>query len=86
MIAPGIVAGGIPYDQWVADPKSIELPGSEMRERTCPAWWYQSVDYNKMPTWKECVPLGAFSSCPSYSTKQKCWQRWDREQVVGEGT
>lgn len=57
-------------------------PGSENRECTCPAWWYQSADYEKKPKWKEC-PWGTyFSDCSSFPEKHKCWDRWDRENPL----
>jgi len=52
---------------------------SENRLFTCPAWWYQSADYEKKPRWKECLVCGSFSSCNSFVEKEKCWKRWDVE-------
>ena len=59
--------GGQPYDQWfLGHPFSA---GMEMRNYTCPAWWYQSADSDKKPNWNECIGGGSFSSCQSfYST------------------
>ena len=73
--------GGIPYEEWA---RGGEFPrrGSENREFTCPAWWYQSADYDRMPKWKECEgSLGRpFSACPSFGDKAGCWRRFDKEQ------
>jgi len=83
---PGIVLGGIEFDfggqlyeDWEA---GTPFPaGSEMRHFTCPAWWYQGVDYEKKPRWEECVGVGMFSQCPHFSRKVDCWARFDREQA-----
>lgn len=71
--------GGMPVTEW-EDGKPF-TPGTENRKFTCPAWWYQSADYKKKPDWKECwSALGSpFSSCKHFSTKEKCWARWDKE-------
>ena len=68
--------GGQSYDDW-ATGKPFP-PGSEMRRFACPAWWYQSVDYDKKPSWDECE-WGAFSACSHFSHKAACWARWDVE-------
>ena len=73
--------GGVDYKDWLAG-KPFP-PKSEMRRFTCPAWWYQLVDYDKKPNWDECRSnLGySFSRCPYFSTREKCWERWDKENV-----
>lgn len=68
--------GGMPYEDWLAG-KSFP-DGSEMRKFTCPAWWYQSANYDLKPTWKECG-WGSFSACKYFETKEKCWERFDKE-------
>ena len=68
--------GGMPYKDWLKG-KSFP-PKSEMRRFVCPTWWYQSVDYDKKPHWKECH-WGGFSECPHFHNKNKCWERWDKE-------
>ena len=75
------VSGGVSIREWEADPTSCEQPGKEMRQHTCPAWWYQSADYSKKPDWKECMGVGAFADCRQFPDKASCWQRWDKEQV-----
>ncbi len=67
--------GGMPYKDWVEGKPFI--PGMEMRQFTCPAWWYQTADYKKKPEWGECTIGGAFSSCPYFDNKEACWERWD---------
>ena len=68
--------GGMDYEDWLnGEPFPLK---SEMRRFVCPAWWYQSADYDKKPNWKECG-WGSFSKCPSFHTKDKCWERWDKE-------
>ena len=70
--------GGITYDEWKwcgAFPK-----GSEVRNSTCPKWWYQSVDDNKAPKWEGCGRPGVrLSDCPHFCDKEECWKRWDKE-------
>lgn len=68
--------GGMPYADWLAG-KPFP-PGSEDRTHTCPAWFYQSADYEKKPNWEECG-FGAFSACSSFTNKHQCWVRWDEE-------
>jgi len=69
--------GGIPIDEW--ENGKPFTPGTENRKFTCPAWWYQSADYSKKPSWKECIGVGSFSSCKFFGCKNKCWERWDKE-------
>ena len=86
---PGIVVGntkckfsdfgGMSYNDWKNDRKFES--GMEMRRYTCPAWWYQSVDWDKKPDWGECYEcLGnTFSQCKYFKDKEKCWERFDKE-------
>ena len=73
--------GGMGYKEWKKTGKFPE--GSEMRKFSCPAWWYQSVDYNKKPDWRtgdrQCQSFGSFSQCKNFATKEKCWEKWDKE-------
>lgn len=73
---PGYNFGGIPYADWFAGKPFPK--GSEMREYTCPSWWFQSADYDKKPDWDECLYCGTFSDCNSFKTKSKCWERYDK--------
>ena len=68
--------GGMSYQDWLDD-KPFP-PKSENRQYTCPAWWYQTANYDLMPEWKECG-YGAFYICEHFADKDKCWERWDRE-------
>lgn len=79
---PGIVLGGnlkfggMPYRNWLA---GMEFKtGMEMREYTCPCWWYQCADSDKKPDWEECG-FGSFSACKYFENKAACWVRWDEE-------
>jgi len=80
---PGIMAGGnlnfggMSYQEWLSGKKF--KTGMEMREYTCPAWWYQTANYEKKPNWEECWGCGLFSSCKHFKNKQTCWERWDKE-------
>ena len=69
--------GGMSYAEWILEHDFP--PKSEMREQTCPAWWYQKADYSKMPGWEDCT-WGSFEGCPHFKNKDKCWRRFDREQ------
>lgn len=69
--------GGMSYSDW-KDGKPFPS-GSEMRQFTCPAWWYQSADYKLKPDWDQCRIGGTFSSCKHFGNKNKCWQRFDEE-------
>ena len=86
---PGIMVGGadfkfggMSYDEWAGGKPFPD--GSEMREFTCPAWWYQSADYDKKPEWRGCLVCGSFSSCRHFVKKRKCWERWDKENKMME--
>lgn len=80
---PGIVVGGDldfggqSFAAWEAG-KSFP-PGSEMRDFTCPAWWYQTCNYARRPHWDECE-WGRFSDCTHFTNKSVCWRRFDREE------
>ena len=69
--------GGVSYKEWLATREFP--PGSENRKATCPAWWYQSADYDRKPPWKECMIMGSFSGCQHFDNKVKCWARFDEE-------
>ena len=71
--------GGMSYEDWLQG-QSFP-PKSEMRKFTCPAWYYQSADYELKPDWRACQGSwgGGFSSCEHFTSKEKCWQRWDSE-------
>ena len=71
--------GGLSYDEWMSDKPFCA--GTENRKFTCPAWWYQCADYELKPAWNECLICGTFSSCRSFSSKEKCWKRFDSEQT-----
>lgn len=71
--------GGLTYEEWLSGKPFSR--GTEMRCATCPAWWYQSTDYNRKPDWDECIGCGSFSSCKHFDDKARCWERFDRENV-----
>jgi len=71
--------GGMPFKEWEAG-----LPfkrGMEMRKFTCPSWWFQSANYKLKPGWDECYSsLGGYiSNCKCFKDKDKCWERFDKE-------
>lgn len=71
--------GGMPYEDWFAG-KPFPLK-SEMRAFVCPAWWYQSANYDLKPEWcrEYGFGLSSFSSCDRFPQKELCWQRFDKE-------
>lgn len=69
--------GGMSYADWDAG-KPFPV-GSEMRQFTCPTWWFQSVDDKKKPHWDECIVCGIFKDCRHWPNKRECWARWDKE-------
>lgn len=69
--------GGISYAAWLEN-DGVFPPNTEMRQFTCPAWWYQHAEYQLMPDWVECT-LGRFPSCHQFPNKEDCWARWDKE-------
>lgn len=72
--------GGMPYEDWQ---QGLPWPPqSEDRKHTCPAWWYQGVDYDLKPRWDFCG-CGTFSSCKHFPAKGECWGRWDKENLSG---
>lgn len=80
---PGIMVGGevdcfggISYAEWLQGKPFVI--GMEMRQFTCPAWWYQLADYSKKPDWRECT-YGMFSGCRNFKNKHLCWERFDKE-------
>ena len=72
--------GGMDYEAWLKLKNKNNFPArSEMRWYSCPAWWYQSADYNKKPNWDACIVCGSFSSCEHFGNKATCWERFDSE-------
>ena len=69
--------GGLSYKNWLAN-KPFS-PGTEMRKFVCPARWFQTVDYDKKPDWKECRLVNVFDNCEKYKDKVECWERYDKE-------
>ena len=84
---PGIVIslettqGGVSYQEWQQDPGSVGQRGREVREHCCPAWWYQSAESSRKPTWTECETVSYFPKCPLFHRKNECWKRFDQEQL-----
>jgi hypothetical protein len=81
VIGNGVNAGGIPYKEWFA---GVPFPKkSEMRKFTCPEWWYQVANYKLKPDWDECFSSfgSTFSNCKFFSTMEKCWERFDKEEI-----
>lgn len=73
--------GGMDFNDWWGGVPFV--PGMEMRNATCPCWWYQSADYSKKPAWEECAFGRPFNECRHFANKAACWDRWDRENGHG---
>ena len=76
--------GGITYQKWFKNPSELDR-GHEDRGRTCPLLYYQNVNFELTPKWEECkclVGCMSITSCIHYPNKDKCWERWDRENKV----
>jgi hypothetical protein len=73
------MVGGQPYEDWKNGHPFVR--GMELREHTCPAWWYQSANYALKPDWPECSERWGlpFHDCRHFAAKHKCWQRFDDE-------
>lgn len=69
--------GGMSYEDWNSGKPFVR--GSEMRKFTCPAWWYQSANYELKPNWDICTLGGTFSGCKHFVNKEECWKRFDNE-------
>ena len=80
VIAPRL-GGGISYREWETDASGLAAPGTELREYTCPTWWYQFVDPSLKPDWAECGSAwgSGCTDCDSFKTKERCWERFDHE-------
>jgi hypothetical protein len=74
--------GGMRYLDWL---KSKPFPvKSEMRQFTCPAWWYQAANYELKPEWchEYGFYCGEFSGCKQFQSKVQCWERFDKEHSI----
>ena len=82
---PGIgiddtVRGGMSYNDWF-DGKPFP-PKSEIREFTCPAWWYHNIKL--CPVTNQILPGTCFSDCPYFKNKEMCWEHHDKSQFSNE--
>lgn len=79
MLGKNLDFGGMPYKEWV---QGLPFPEkSEMRNYTCPRWWYKCINSHLMPSWKNCAfGISGFSNCPEFKNKQKCWNKFDEEK------
>lgn len=73
--------GGIPYEDWK---NGAPFERSEMRNYSCPAWWYQLADYKQKPQWRKCIGVGVFADCRHFGEKHVCWKQFDYEKQMGE--
>lgn len=85
MVAGNHDFGGLPYTNWLQLKDPVKFPkGTEMRNYTCPAWFFQEADYKKKPNWKECIDWGNFRDCQYFKKKEDCWKKWDTEQRISD--
>lgn len=83
---PTMTPGGVTTQEWLEDPTSASNPGMELRDTTCPKWWYLNQP-EKDPDWDHCIKrIHAYYTCPMFHAKQKCWQEWDKEQASRDPT
>lgn len=75
---------GVDYGDWQRDPLAVVRPGSEVRDVTCPAWWYQGSRAQAVVDWPECQSAMRFRNCRLFPQKAKCWERFDLEGIGGE--
>lgn len=57
--------------------------GSEMRQHSCPRWWWQTTggDSKTEPDSTEYgCGWGMFSSCRKFENKSQCWAKWDAQR------
>lgn len=40
VLNPEMTPGGVPLEEWERNPDAVTKRGAELREQTCPAWWY----------------------------------------------
>jgi len=80
-ISSEINCGGMSYKDWLAG-KSFKK-GMEMREYTCPAWWYQTANYSAIPKFCPNMLGLSFSDCEFFKQKNKCWERYDKKGKNG---
>lgn len=67
--------GGMSYADWF---RGQAFPrGSELRDKVCPRWWWQSA--GAKPPEPECADFccGLFTECRHFGTKAACWAKWD---------
>ena len=50
--------GGMSCSDWLET--GVFPKKSEMRNYTCPAWWYQCANYSLKPEWDRCIGIGSF--------------------------
>ena len=66
----GFFYDGKPIEPIIDDCK---LPYEESYK--CPDF----VNYDLKPKWDECPIGGSFSMCEHFKNKEKCWERFDKE-------
>jgi len=74
-VSPELNIGGMSYSDW-ASGKKFE-PGMEMREYTCPYWWYhQKHELSRCGSGSS--PGRAYSACDHFDDKKHCWEEFDK--------
>ena len=80
VINPQVAQGGVPYEEWLENPESVNGRGTEIRNLACPLLWSQTAGARR-PDWEECRGIWGLhiSKCQHYPNKDKCWLRFDME-------
>ena len=81
ILNPDVTPGGVSYEEFLEDGESPKKIGREIREHTCPAWYWQSVNYDLKPRWDACLGAGRFADCRNFVTKDQCWEKFDQEHA-----
>ena len=76
--------GGVSYQEWEDNPDSVHDLGNELRDHTCPKWYYQGGPHSgREVDWEKCREGcgvgGRFSECLYFSDKANCWKKFDEE-------
>lgn len=73
-ITPRLPIGGMSYADWLSG-RMFEI-GMEMREYTCPYWWYhQKHELSRCS--RGCKGGWEYSSCNYFTDKKTCWEEFD---------
>ena len=83
MVISDFSRGGVSYEQWLANPNSVDDYGNELRDYNCPFEVYQSIHSNlNTSLWKTCsnclIPGDPIKNCGKFLKKHFCWEQLDK--------